>query len=174
MKTRLLVAAYIVANTAANLILIATPIAWRALASIAIACTFVALDITSRDRLHDLWHGDRRKIGLLIGCGALLSALINYAAWPVAIASCTAFALSGATDTAVYHWLRRQSWYTRSNGSNIASSFVDSAVFLGLAALFGIFPIAALPVAFTGQFIAKVIGGIAWSYWLQPKALQSS
>lgn len=169
MKTRLLIAAYIVANTAANLILVATPIEWRATASILIACTFVALDITSRDRLHDIWHGDRRKIGMLIGCGALLSALINYAAWPVAVASCVAFALSGATDTAVYHWLRLQTWYTRSNGSNIASSFVDSAVFLGLAGLFGIFPIAAIPIAFAGQFFAKVIGGAIWSIWLQPK-----
>ena len=46
MNTKLLAALYIVANAAANLILIAVPLPYRAGASVAIAATFVALDIT--------------------------------------------------------------------------------------------------------------------------------
>lgn len=170
MQTRLLIGAYIVANTAANLILIAVPAERRALASIAIACTFVALDLVSRDRLHDLWHGDKRKLGYLILAGALLSAAINYAAWPVAVASCLAFAAAGVADTAAYQRLQAHPWMWRSNGSNVASAFVDSAVFLGLAGALGVFPVAAIPIAFAGQFCAKVIGGLAWSYALRARA----
>ena len=62
MNTKLLAALYIVANAAANLILIAVPLPYRAGASVAIAATFVALDITTRDALHDAWHGDRRRL----------------------------------------------------------------------------------------------------------------
>lgn len=164
--TRLLIAAYIVANTAANLILAAVPFAWKATASIAIAATFVALDLVSRDKLHDIWHGDRRKLALLIGCGALLSAAINSGAWPIALASCAAFAASGAADTAAYSALASRPWLWRSNGSNVASAFVDSAVFLGLAAALGAFPWFAVPVAFAGQFFAKVIGGALWAWVL--------
>jgi hypothetical protein len=81
MNTKLLAALYIAANAAANLILIAVPLSFRAGASVAIAATFVALDITTRDALHDVWHGDRRRLGALIVGGALCSALINLAAW---------------------------------------------------------------------------------------------
>ncbi len=66
MNTKLLAALYIVANAAANLILIAVPLPYRAGASVAIAATFVALDITTRDALHDAWHGDRRRLGAAI------------------------------------------------------------------------------------------------------------
>ncbi len=38
----------------------------RARAWVAIAATFVALDITTRDALHDAWHGDRRRLGAAI------------------------------------------------------------------------------------------------------------
>ena len=166
MNTKLLAALYIVANAAANLILIAVPLSFRAGASVAIAATFVALDITSRDRLHDAWHGDRRKLGALIVGGALCSALINLAAWPVAVASCAAFLAAGVADTLVYAALERQPWYTRVNASNVASAVIDSAVFLGLAAALGVLPWFAVAGAFAGQVVAKVGGGALWAWLL--------
>lgn len=150
------------ANAAANLILIAVPLSFRAGASVAIAATFVALDITSRDRLHDAWHGDRRKLG------ALCSALINLAAWPVAVA----FLAAGVADTLVYAAMERQSWHTRVNASNVASAVIDSAVFLSLAAVLGVLPWAVVAGAFAGQSVAKIGGGALWA-WILVRQEQS-
>jgi len=172
MNIKLLAALYIVANAAANLILIAVPLSFRAGASVAIAATFVALDITSRDRLHDAWHGDRRKLGALIVGGALCSALINLAAWPVAVASCAAFLAAGVADTLVYAAMERQSWHTRVNASNVASAVIDSAVFLSLAAVLGVLPWAVVAGAFAGQSVAKIGGGALWA-WILVRQEQS-
>jgi uncharacterized PurR-regulated membrane protein YhhQ (DUF165 family) len=166
MNTKLLAALYIAANAAANLILIAVPLSFRAGASVAIAATFVALDITTRDALHDVWHGDRRRLGALIVGGALCSALINLAAWPVAVASCAAFLAAGVADTLVYAALIRSPWYARTNASNVASAVIDSAVFLGLAAVLGVLPWFAVAGAFAGQVIAKSAGGALWAWVL--------
>lgn len=157
---------YLVANAAANLLLAATPLAWRATATIAIAFSFVAFDLVARDRLHDRWRGDWRRLAPLVAGGALLSALVNAAAWPIALASCLAFAAAGAADTLVYARLRRRGWYWRTNGSNAVSAVVDSAVFLSVAAALGVFPLAAIPLAFAGQVGAKTLGGAAWAWAL--------
>jgi hypothetical protein len=170
MTTRLLIIAYLAANVAANLIIAATPLEWRWLVAIGNAAAFIALDITSRDRLHDVWRGDRTKLAFLIGSGALLSAAVNLSAWPIALASCIAFAASGAVDSLAYHALRLRPWYARVNGSNIASAIVDSALFLSIAALFGVFPWFTVPAAFAGQVLAKVIGGAVWAFILAQRA----
>jgi queuosine precursor transporter len=163
----LLCAAYILANTIANLALLAVAPAWRGVATIAIAAVLIGLDITARDRLHDIWHGDARRLGALIFCGAVLSALINLAALPIAIASCAAFALSGTADTIVYAALVRRSWYARVNGSNIVSAMVDSAAFLGIAAALGVLSWSVVPFALAGQALAKIVGGAAWAALLR-------
>jgi hypothetical protein len=170
MTTRLLIIAYLAANVAANLIIAATPLEWRWLVAIGNAAAFIALDITSRDRLHDLWGGNPARLALLIGAGAILSAAVNLSAWPIALASCLAFAASGGVDSVVYHALRLRPWYARVNGSNIASAIVDSALFLGIAAALGVFPWFTVPAAFIGQVLAKVIGGAVWAFILAQRA----
>lgn len=165
----MLILLYLFANVAANLTIAAAPFEWRWLVAIANAAAFIAFDITSRDALHDRWRGDWRKLGALIGAGALISALLNYQAWPIAVASCAAFLLSGAGDTVTYSALRGQSWYTRVNGSNVVGAVLDSAAFLGIAAALGVFPWFTVPAAFAGQVAAKVFGGALWAWVLRKR-----
>lgn len=162
-----LILAYLAANTAANLILAALPLGWRPAASLVLAVLFIAFEIVSRDRLHDAWRGDPRKLGALIAGGALLAALVNYRAWTIAVASCAGFALAGAADTLAYHWLRARPWLWRSNGSNVAGALADSWTFLLVAAALGAFPWGAVALTAILQSAAKVLGGALWSVILR-------
>ena len=150
-----LVILYLVAIVVANL----SVAAFGASVTIVNAFLLIALDLTARDSLHDLWRGHiRRNMFLLIGGGALLSALLNMNALPIALASCAAFAAAGVVDTVVYSLLGDKSRFVRMNGSNVFSAVVDSVVFPALA--FG-FPL--MWGVVVGQFVAKVAGGFLWS-----------
>lgn len=154
-----MVALYLVAIVAANLL-----VAWFGPAmTIVNAFLFIGLDLTSRDRLHDAWHGRGLvwKMVALIAVGSLLSWLLNRDAGQIALASFVAFACAATADTVTYHLLRRRSWWQRANGSNIVSAAVDSLIFPTVA--FGAF----LPVIVAGQFAAKVLGGLVWSWVLR-------
>lgn len=124
------------------------------------ALVFIALDLTSRDALHERWHGKHLwlKMFLLILSGSLLSAILNVNAAPIALASFVAFLAAGAADTVMYALLSNQSRRVKVNLSNVVSAAVDSLVFPLLA--FG-FPV--LWGIVLGQFIAKTFGGYLWS-----------
>lgn len=128
--------------------------------SVITAFVFIGLDVTTRDALHERWHGRHlaRNMALLIGAGSLLSALLNAQVARVALASCLAFAGAGAADTVVYTMLGGRARFIKINGSNVVSSAVDSVLFPALA--FG-FPL--LWAVMAGQFVAKVAGGFVWS-----------
>lgn len=130
------------------------------------AFLFIGLDLTARDRLHDAWHrrGLIWKMGLLILSGSILSAVLNWNAAPVAVASCAAFAAAAIVDSVSYQALRGQSRLIRVNGSNILSAAVDSIIFPTLA--FGWPPLWGIVA---GQFVAKVAGGFIWSLILNRK-----
>jgi len=122
----------------------------------------VGLDITGRDFLHEAWRKNRwLKMALLIGAGSLLSWLVNRNSEKVAIASFLAFAGAGIIDTLTYTFLHKYKFLIRVNGSNLFSSFTDSALFLTLA--FGSF----MPILVLSQFAAKVAGGLVWSLALR-------
>jgi len=134
------------------------------------AFLFIGLDLTARDRLHDAWRGNRLlpKMAALIAAGSVLSWLLNRNAGQVALASFVAFAAAAMVDTAVYQLLGGYPRWLRINGSNIPSALVDSLVFPTLA--FGEF---LWPVVL-GQFLAKALGGFAWSMifrWLEKRPL---
>jgi len=149
------VALYLIAIVAANL----TVAMWGPSMTIVNAFLFIGLDLTSRDKLHDAWHGNGLvwKMALLIASGSVLSWLLNQNAAQVAVASFVAFAAAAVVDTVAYHLLRNRVWWQRVNGSNVVSAAVDSVIFPTLA--FG----ALLPVIVLGQFAAKVLGGALWS-----------
>lgn len=156
-----LVSLYLIAIIAANLIITR----FGPSAAIITAFLFIGLDITARDRLHEIWRGRRLwpKMSLLIASGSALSWLVNRDAGQIALASFAAFAASGAADAAIYHALRNRSWLVKVNGSNLVSAAVDSLVFPTLA--FG----ALLPLVVLGQFAAKIAGGAVWSWILRFK-----
>lgn len=124
------------------------------------AFLFIGLDLTSRDKLHDAWHGRGLvwKMGALIATGSILSWMLNRNAGQIALASFLAFACAAVVDTIIYAVLRHRTWMVRVNGSNVLAAAVDSIVFPTVA--FGAF----MPLIVLGQFAAKVFGGAVWSW----------
>ena len=120
---------------------------------------FIGLDLTSRDALHEAWHGKHLflKMTALILVGSAISWLLNKDAGRIAIASFIAFAGAASIDTLVYHLLRNKKWLVKVNGSNIFSAIADSILFPTIA--FGAF----MPLIILGQFAAKFGGGFIWS-----------
>lgn len=157
---------YLVAIVLANL----TVAAFGPSMVIVNAFLFIGLDLTARDHLHDAWRGNKLlpKMTALIATGSILSWLLNRDAGQIALASFVAFAAAATVDAIVYHLLGKYPRWLRINGSNVPSALVDSLIFPTLA--FGAF----LPLIVLGQFIAKVLGGFAWSLvfrWVDRRAL---
>lgn len=119
----------------------------------------IGLDLTLRDRLHDVWQGRAlwpRMLGMIATAGAV-SYLLNPATGTIAIASVVAFCAAGVVDSAVYHLLRDRRFMVRANSSNAAAAIADSLLFPTIA--FGGF----LPGIVALQFAAKVAGGAVWA-----------
>lgn len=156
-----MIALYLGAVVAANLI-----IAHVGPAAVpAVSFALVGFVITARDRNHDRWADDPRKLTLYMGglilAGGALSAAVNIDALPIAIASAVAFAASEAVNALAYHPMLRRGvpWLARVNLGNVPNAVVDSVLFVTLA--FGFAPgIIALQVA------AKILGGAMWSLLL--------
>jgi hypothetical protein len=160
-----LIALYLLSIIIANL-----TVAWLGPSVVIVnAFVLIALDLTARDRLHDIWHHNHlvRNMILLIASGSVLSAALDYNALPVAAASFFAFAFSEIADTLVYSRLSAHIWYIRTNGSNSVSALVDSVVFLSLLATFGGIPWSIVPGLIAAQWGAKLSGGIIWSWILK-------
>jgi len=151
----MLVAGYLLAIVLANL----SSANWGPKASIINAFLFIGFDITCRDSLHELWHGKQLalKMAGLIVAGSIISYALNRNAGIIAVASVVAFSLSASIDALTYALLKGHSRMLKINGSNVASSFVDSIVFPTIA--FG----SIMPWIMLGQLVAKLTGGFVWS-----------
>lgn len=148
---------YILALVAANLL-----VAWLGpWFSVVNSFVFIGLDLFLRDRLHDQWNGDPRKLGALIVVAGVISYLLNPATGFIAVASVVAFCASMVADAAVYQFLRDKPWLIRVNGSNAAGALVDSVLFPTIA--FG----SLLPTIVLMQFAAKFGGGAVWAWILR-------
>lgn len=160
-KTIALIGMYLSAIVGANLLVAA----FGPSITIINAFVFIALDLTTRDRLHEAWHhnGLIWKMAALIATGSLLSYALNTNAGPIALASFVAFSVSAAIDALCYQVLHSRSYFVKVNGSNVLSAAADSLIFPTLA--FG----ALLPWIVLGQFAAKVLGGAIWAYVLKPR-----
>ena len=134
--------------------------------SILNAFFLIGLSITTRDSLHNLWHGKsfHLKMGALIVAGGLISYLTQPATGRIAMASITAFMACSLVDTFIYQKLFKLNQFKKTNGSNVAAAAVDSVLFPVLA--FGGFPIFII----LGQFFAKIFGGMIWSIIIQKKS----
>jgi queuosine precursor transporter len=158
----ILISLYLVAIVLANLTVATFGPSW----SVLNAFLFIGLDLTTRDSLHERWHGRHlwRNMAALILAGSVLSAVLNWQAAQIAAASCVAFAGAGAADALVYAALGSRARLVKVNGSNVVSAAVDSVLFPALA--FG-FPL--MIGVMVGQFVAKVAGGFIWSLILTRK-----
>ena len=119
----------------------------------------IALDLTTRDGLHERWHGKHLwlKMFMLIAAGGLISWFFNREVAQIAIASSVSFFVAGLADAIVYQILFKRSRFVKLNGSNIVSATVDSFLFPTIA--FGGF----IWWATLGQLVAKIVGGYLWS-----------
>jgi uncharacterized PurR-regulated membrane protein YhhQ (DUF165 family) len=154
-KTRAAVAAYLAAIIAANLL----AARYGPAATIPVAFVLIALDLTTRDLLHDAWQHRRLavKMGALIAAGGLISYALNAGAGRIAVASTVAFTAAATVDALAYTAAHRLPRLARINASNVPSAAVDSALFPTIA--FGVFA----PLVIAGQFAAKTLGGLVWS-----------
>lgn len=162
-KTVALVGMYLAAIVAANLLVAA----YGPAVTVVNALVFIALDLSSRDALHEAWAGRGLawKMAGLIAAGSALSYALNRAAGPIALASLIAFAASATVDALVYGALGGRPRLARMNGSNIASAAVDSVLFPLLA-----FGLPLLWPIVLGQLVAKVAGGALWAWLLTRRA----
>jgi hypothetical protein len=154
----LYVGIYLVAIVAANLI-----VGWLGpKSSPFIAFFLIGLDLSLRDKLHELWHGNKLvlKMGAVIVAGGVLSYLINRNIASIALGSSIAFAGAMLADGLVYESLFHRRKILKMNASNIVSAAVDTVLFIWIA--FGVF----LWKIMILQYLAKVLGGLAWSYVL--------
>jgi queuosine precursor transporter len=127
-----------------------------------VSMMLIGLDLTSRDRLHELWGGRRLvpKMAALILTGSVLSAwlgaLFAEGVVRIAVASALAFGATATADGLVFGVLPRR--WLRVNGSNVVGALVDSFVFPTVA--FG-----EVDWYLVLYFAAvKAIGGAVW--WL--------
>jgi uncharacterized PurR-regulated membrane protein YhhQ (DUF165 family) len=160
--TYLLIGAYLAAIIAANL----TTSHFGPEASIYNAFFLIGLNLTTRDKLHDLWGRHRfRNMALLILAGSALSFVAAHLfagtvppdiVARIALASAVAFAVAEGCDAVSYEALRNRPWLERANSSNFVGAFLDSAIFVAIA--FGW----TWEIIFA-QFCAKVAGGFVWS-----------
>ena len=151
-----LVVIYLVAIVAANL----SVAYFGPSVTVVNAFLFIGLDLTTRDALHERWHGRVAPMAALIAAGGALSWLLNRDAGPIALASTVAFSAAAVADYAVYRWLGDRARIVRVNGSNVVGAAVDSVLFPTLA--FG----GLMPIITIGQFVAKVAGGAIWYFVL--------
>lgn len=157
----ILIFCYLTAIIAANLSIVyfgPAAAVWNAL-------ILISLDLTARDSLHEQWQGRAlwpRMLGL-IAAGSILSYWLNADARTIAIASFAAFSLAGISDAAIYQVLGERDRLVKMNGSNVVSSIVDTVAFVLLAGL----PLWVIP----GQIIAKILGGLVWSWILTRRQL---
>ena len=147
------VAAYIASITAANLLVAE----YGPSVTIINAFALIGLDLVLRDYLHDAWRSRLAPMAGLIAAAGVISYALNPATGRIAVASCVAFTVAAVADWLVYTLAERKPWLVRSNASNAAGAAVDSLLFPTLAFGALLWPIV------LGQFIAKTLGGAAWS-----------
>jgi uncharacterized PurR-regulated membrane protein YhhQ (DUF165 family) len=124
------------------------------------ALVMIPLDLTLRDALHERWRSRLwSRMAALIAGGSLLTLVVNTAAWPVAVASCAAFAVAGTVDALVYQRTPGTK-LVRVNASNAAGALCDSVVFQVVA--WGALDVSVV----ASQTAIKVIGSILCSLLL--------
>lgn len=122
------------------------------------AVLLIPLDLTTRDILHEYWHGRGLvwRMGLLVGAGALLTWLVVPSSSRIAAASVISFSVSAVVDTVVCQALYHRGRWVRMNGSNVCSALTDSVLFPWVA--FGLVS----PTLTLAQASMKVVGGAVW------------
>lgn len=118
----------------------------------------IGLDLSLRDWLHVRISAPH--MGILILASGLITYLLAPAAGIIAIASAVAFSGAAVVDWTVFSTVRG-TWMLRSNCSNVAGAAVDSILFPTIA--FGTL----MPLVVLAQFVAKVSGGLMWSWLLR-------
>lgn len=131
------------------------------------AFAFIGLDLSTRDKLHELWRGHnlRGRMLALIALGSTLSFVLTYAfsqdAARIAVASFVAFLCAGIVDALTYHALKDRAYLLKVNGSNVLGATVDSLLFFALWPFGFSWKLVGLHIA------AKVLGGFVWSILLK-------
>ena len=91
--------------------------------SIINAFVLIGLDLTLRDKIHELWEGKWLPMGGLIATASIISYLLNPASGMIAFASFMAFLVAMLVDTVVYQYLKDKPYKLwRKNSYSITDS----------------------------------------------------
>lgn len=130
-----------------------------------VAFFLIGLDLSMRDKIHEVWHGKNLvlKMLLLIATAGVITYILNRDAGQIAIASTVAFMGAMIADGLVYEKYFSRERIFKMNASNMVSAAVDTILFIWVA--FGVFLWKIMVI----QYVAKVFGGLVWSYILTYK-----
>lgn len=127
------------------------------------AFVLIPFDLVVRDLLQDRWQGRYMWWGwmaVLVLGGSLISYFTTVASERIAVASMTAFVLTGALDAMTYQWAIRLGRLFRINFATLIAAFTDSIVF----ALLAFDDVDNWLVV--SQAGSKILGGVVWSLLL--------
>lgn len=163
-KTNYIVASYLLAIVAANLLVDN----FGQAALIVTGFLLIPFDFVARDLLHDRWKGKNhiRRIALLILAGAALTCLLNWQAIDIALASIAAFSAGAAINTIAYDLLYHQSRLIRMIKSNALVSVIDSTIFPMIAFAFIDWRLSVL------QVVIKTSGAAMWAYLIEKRGIK--
>lgn len=120
----------------------------------------IGLDLALRNYL-SFKMSKWQMAAMIFGTGCL-SYLANPATGQIAIASGVAFTLAAIADWMTFNTVTGQ-WMKRNFAGNSVGALVDSIVFPTIA--FG----SLMPVIVAYQFVAKVVGGAMWGYFISKR-----
>ena len=130
-----------------------------------VAFILIGLDLSLRDKIHEVWHGNKLALKMLalIASAGVVTYLLNRDAGQIAIASTVAFMGAMLVDGLVYEKYFTKERIFKMNASNLVSAAADTVLFIWIA--FGVFMWKIMII----QYVAKVVGGLLWSYILTYK-----
>lgn len=125
-----------------------------------IAFFLIGLDLSLRDKIHEVWHGKGLiwKMSLLVIVAGAITYLMNQGAGRIAVASVAAFMGAMVADALVYERFFHHKTFYKMNYSNIVSAAVDTFLFITIA--FG----ELMPAIMILQYLAKTVGGAFWAF----------
>jgi uncharacterized PurR-regulated membrane protein YhhQ (DUF165 family) len=124
--------------------------------------TLIPFDFIARSIIHEKLSG-RRLLGALFGltiAAAALTALINWEARRVALASIGGFTAAQITAGVFYQWrkMKQDGFFIKVNGADLVAIVFDSIVFQYIA-----FAVISWSVT-GGQIAIKFLGGLLWYF----------
>lgn len=127
----------------------------------------VPFDFIMRCFFHEKFKGKKLvfKLGLLVLLSSIITYIINFNTFNIALASCIGFLFAQVFASLFYQIFINKSYFIKVNGSDAIAIIIDSFIFQLIA-----FNEINIIITFS-QFVLKLFGGFFW-YWIIFKKLK--